>query len=353
MGRSFYTPRQTTQPQPQIASPHEEESVVKPEMPIPAYIKWSPENAFDPDSEEFFRNAVYEAIVPPPSPISPMSSASDSSSDRASSRDLSPPHFRDASEDQPSGLVSGEPHSHPDEHDASFTAPRWTTGGRAPIRRLPNIETATRTYRPLWVGANRSSELPGITTLDIGMDPPSPESSSDSDDEHENNPARLSTVHPHRVPIPPPSSIIGPRRRPVSVIQHDPTYLAAIDTGATFQPITPPQALRELFADTSEPPFVASTPVSTAGNPIPPAPTTPAADMTMAGAMFSPSPPPSVTPRLYSWTGNDSLPTLRVPESPSTGRDRDGRDRSASAGSPSGRGLRTVNGARNARWPVY
>ncbi|VDC03442.1 unnamed protein product [Peniophora sp. CBMAI 1063] len=49
------------------------------------YPTWSYDAAFDPDSEEFFADAVYEAVVNPiqqaPAPLSPIESASASSSD--------------------------------------------------------------------------------------------------------------------------------------------------------------------------------------------------------------------------------------------------------------------------------
>lgn len=348
MGRSFYSVSQPAQPQPQIASPHHEDATANPEMPIPSYRKWSEEHPFDPESEEFFNNAVYEAFLQPGSPISPMSPASlstASSSERASSRDLSPPHFRDTQEDQPSGVVSGESNGHVQEHDAPRRrAPRRSTGGHVPTRLLATrsaTRTNIRTYRPLFA-------------------------ESDSDDEHENNPAepaplplpRLRTSSITPIPLP----LVGLRTRSglASARPHDDVtpwprsthHLAPSDADTLIQPITPPQALRELFAET-EPSFIASTPVHAGAIPIPLTPSTPAANTSLAGTMISPSPPPSVTPRLYSWTGAEALPSMRIPESPSAGRERETRDRGVSTGSPPGRGLRTVNGPRNARWPVY
>lgn len=362
MGRSFYSVRQPAQPQPQIASPHHEDTTANPEMPTPSYRKWSEEHAFDPDSEEFFNNAVWEEFVQPGSPISPISPASPStasSSERASSRDLSPPHFRDTQEDQPSGAVSGELAGHIQEHDALLRRSR-STGGRPP-RRLHDF--ATRTYRPLVTNRHQDYDSPAITTFDVVMDS---FAESDSDDEHENNPAEPAPLPLPRLrtssitPIPLPSVGLRPRGGLASARPHEDltpwprsTYhLAPSEADTLLQPITPPQALRELFAET-EPSFIASTPVHPGAVPIPPTPSTPAANGSVGGAMISPSPPPSVTPRLYSWTGADALPSLRVPESPSAGRERETRDRGVSTGSPPGRGLRTVNGVRNARWPVY
>lgn len=348
MGRSFYSVSQPVQPQPQIASPHHEDATANPEMSIPSYRKWSEEHAFDPDSEEFFNNAVYEAFLQPGSPISPMSPASlstASSSERASSRDLSPPHFRDTQEDQPSGVVSGESNGHVQEHDAPRRrAHRASTGGHVPTRLLATrgaTRTGIRTYRPLFA-------------------------ESDSDDEHENNPTEPAPYPLPRLrtssitPIPLPSVGLRTRSGLASARPHDDVtpwprsthHLAPSDADTLIQPITPPQALRELFAET-EPSFIASTPVHAGAIPIPLTPSTPAANTSLTGAMISPSPPPSVTPRLYSWTGAEALPSLRIPESPSAGRERETRDRGVSTGSPPGRGLRTVNGPRNARWPVY
>ncbi|KZV65195.1 hypothetical protein PENSPDRAFT_690122 [Peniophora sp. CONT] len=55
-----------------------------PKAPACPYTTWSYDAAFDPDSEEFFADAVYEAVVcpiQPPAPLSPIESASASSSD--------------------------------------------------------------------------------------------------------------------------------------------------------------------------------------------------------------------------------------------------------------------------------
>ncbi|KAI0057441.1 hypothetical protein BV25DRAFT_1831119 [Artomyces pyxidatus] len=46
----------------------------------PSYAKWSYNNAWDPDSEEFFEDAVYEAVVPPVDPIAGLESVSSSAS---------------------------------------------------------------------------------------------------------------------------------------------------------------------------------------------------------------------------------------------------------------------------------
>lgn len=352
MGRSFYTVPQQKATEPQIASTNQQDATVDPEMST--YCKvWSPKDSFDPDSDEFFANAVYEAFLPPPSPMSPMSPASLSSeaaSDRASSRDLSPPLFRDISmESQPSGIVSGEAqHGHDAPPRPRRFIHRMSTGGLAP-RRL--TDSATRTYRPL-------ARVPTPDT-------------EDSDDEHENQPAQLelsvpapftrlrtSSINPIPLPSatsrPTPTPHFGNLREEPTLEHHSSSHLAPPELPASMvQPVTPPQALRELFA--SEPISIPRTPhhrqnsysaqvtPGYAGSP---------------GLLMDPSPPPSVTPRLYSWTSADALPSLRVPESPSAGRERDrevGRDRSASlvSGSPSARGLRTVNGVRNARWPVY
>lgn len=365
MGRSFNIVRQPAQPQPQIASPHDEDVTSNPEMSIPSYRKWSEEHAFDPDSAEFFSNAVWEAFVSPSSPVSPISPASlssASSSERVSSRDLSPPHFRDTREDQPSGVVSGGSGDHVREHNASRQRHhfRMTTGGLAP-RRLP--DAATRTYRPLMGSHHQDSDYPGITTLDAVMDP---STDSDSDDENKNNPDEPAPFPLPRLrtssitPIPLPSADLRARGGLSNTRPHEDItpwtrsthHLAPSEAGTLIQPITPPQALRELFAET-EPSFIASTPVHAGAISIPATPSTPAANMNSVGTMISPSPPPSVTPRLYSWTGGDALPSLRVPESPSAGRERESRDRGVLTGSPPGRGLRTVNGVRNARWPVY
>ncbi|KAN0130905.1 hypothetical protein V8E53_011283 [Lactarius tabidus] len=203
MGRTFSS---TVTAAPVVISPGDSHDEI--------YTRWSYENAWDPDDDAFFKDAVYEAIVSPTplEPMTPIDSSDDSSSassGRGTPAELPP--------------VAGQ--VLPSDHEVN----RWLDGTSpssnatdAPASAHPGVSVHTSEITPIQLP--QSHHLRGA----------------------------ISTVYQPTLPS---------------------------------RPVTPPSA-----------------PLQSVPIPV----------MTPNGDAMQPSPPPSVSPRIYNW----SINTHPVPESP-------------------------------------
>ena len=240
---------------------------VEPEPQHPALQKWSYWNAFDPDSEEFFNNedAVYEAFIDPADRIPvavarPVSTVIDvestSSSEPSSGR--------------------GTPMQEDADDIARPRVHRITTGGI----RIPSTTTVPdAALGGLPREASMVRLISNLTEAIVAATGPSstPE------------PAPIEIRQETRPPI---------RERVVTYLDLPEEEEEEEEASRTPSPEPDIRAMRSFPA----------TPVR---------PSTPPAQVT---PLFVPSPPPSVTPRLYSWstlTGSGSP----LPASPLTNRD--------------------------------
>ncbi|KAJ7187914.1 hypothetical protein C8R46DRAFT_1205144 [Mycena filopes] len=212
--------------------------------PEPVYSNWSVHNAFDPDSDEFFSNAVYEAFV------------------------------------EPGEMDRGE---HPVE----------TSSAGSDTEGSPVINT-------IW---------------DRLVENVAPEAAVQDESMLADIPGYARTTYPHRavevdadtVMIHADEDSARPRAVTVSI--------------STSPPIHPPSALRNSTTATDlerasipAAPHEPSTPSPTSASASPASPRTPPALYAHAHAhvqLMTPSPPPTVSPRIYMW----GAPT-RVPASP-------------------------------------
>ncbi|KAI0044815.1 hypothetical protein FA95DRAFT_213556 [Auriscalpium vulgare] len=114
-----------------------------PDAHIPSYANWSYQNAWDPDSDEFFEDAVYEAFLIPGEPITPVASSdgsSASSSGRGTPTGAPPPLGEDSSNDAflhwvtrmvPDSLLASRPP--PQSPGAHLSRPRSQSAATAPL----------------------------------------------------------------------------------------------------------------------------------------------------------------------------------------------------------------------------
>ena len=232
---------------------------VEPEPQHPPLQRWSYWNAFDPDADEFFENddAVYEAFIDPASRVLLPTDASIPVVDV----DVS-----SSSEASSSGRGTPMEVEDTDEDDARPRVRRVTTGGIR-VSRFAAIDAALQ--------ASRRDGTPARYRIPEEEEAP-----------------RTPEPEPERAPRTP----AAPEARP-SVRERVVTYLDYPEEPSR-SPSPSPEQLRVLRT-------IPSRPVR---------PSTPPAQMT---PLFAPSPPPSVTPRLYSW----STLTAPAPASPLSNRD--------------------------------
>ena len=271
MGRTFSS-TVTVTAAPVVISPGDSHDEI-----YPHYTRWSYENAWDPDSDAFFKDAVYEAVVStiPLEPITPVDSSDDSSS--ASSGRGTPAELPPV----PGQVL-------PSDHEVN----RWLDGtspsdnAAAALDGLPPLPTPRR---------HSTSEPRRRTTQSLGVSPAAferfharrlsrarvvqylpafvPDSDSDTDAPASARPGV--SVH---------TSEITPIQLPLS---HHPR--GAWQNTLPSRPITPPPA---------------------------PVQSVPIPAMTPNGDALQPSPPPSVSPRIYNWSINAAYPAVPAPESP-------------------------------------
>jgi hypothetical protein len=268
MGRTF-SPAVTATPV--IVGPVESHD----EM-YPHYPPWSYENAWDPDSDAFFKDAVYEAPVPtlPLEPITPVESSDGSmpsldSSGRATPAELPPvpgqiSHLNQDMElwfeptavaSNPSAIDGLPPLPVPRRHSTSEL--------RSAMPQPPFVSSAAfeRIY------ARQFNRARGSQHMTDG------ESDTDA-------PVSL------RPGVSVRTSEITPIQLPSSQSHHPRTAIsAALQRPRLARPLTPP-------------------PAATTSNPV--------MTTTPSGEAVQPSPPPSVSPRIYNWTAA----VHSAPESP-------------------------------------
>ena len=268
MGRTF-SPAVTASPV--IVGPVESHD----EM-YPHYPRWSYENAWDPDSDAFFKDAVYEAPVPtlPLEPITPVESSDGSSlgsSGRATPAELPPV----PGQIPPSSLSDMDLWFDHAAVASNVPAIDGLPPLPAPPRRHSTSELRSAVPQPPFVSSaaferlyarqfNRSrvsqqhisalvtdgeSDMEGPVSLRPGVS------------------VRTSEITPIQLP----SSQSHPRTAISAALQHP--HLA--------RPLTPP-------------------PAATTSNPV--------ITTTPSGEAVQPSPPPSVSPRIYNWTAVHSAP---------------------------------------------
>ncbi|RXW24811.1 hypothetical protein EST38_g1016 [Candolleomyces aberdarensis] len=304
MGRALYsktyrsTPAVRTEPEPVV------DTICQ---------KWSAWNKFDPDSDEFFVDAEYEAfIVPPVQPtlqepvhdgppapeamtfdsVSVSDSSSDSSSDGASSDGGSP---MATGPDDPAAMIAD---AYP---NLTLTAEQWE-------QRIRSSSSATEEWlndfaRPTFqrLGADDAVNLrDGASREEPAGDRP-----------YRANRPRSVSAAPALVPL----SELLTQSRPADVHQ------GQIPTPPLSPPLPEPVNARPTNTP-ARPRSRSTSPVREA----PPldAPTTPQRANVRGSTQtaLSPSPPPSVSPRFYSWQ-NHPIPAL--PTSPTVIRgNRDG-----------------------------
>jgi len=265
MGRTFSS---TDTSAPVVISPGDSHDEI--------YTRWSYENPWDPDSDAFFKDAVYEAVVSstPLEPMTPIDSSDDSSS--ASSGRGTPAELPPV----PGQIL-------PSDHEVN----RWLDGtspdnNAAALDGLPPLPTPRR---------HSTSEPRRRTTQSLGVSPAAferfharrlsrarvvqylPAFVPDSDSDTEAPATARPGVSLH-------TSEITPIQLPLS---HHPrgAISAAVQHTLPSRPVTPPPA---------------------------PVQSVPFPAMTPSGDAVQPSPPPSVSPRIYNW----SINTHPAPESP-------------------------------------
>jgi hypothetical protein len=246
MGRALYSLAYAV-PQPAVRT--------EPEPDVDRVGRWSAWNRFDPDSDDFFQDAEYEAFIDDPVSV------------ERSRAQMSPvPTVAEAASD---GLDSG------DSSDSEQSTPMLVRPVVVDVRLL-NDGGFSRSARSVALG--RSASLSPVHS------PVSPQNS----DQLGNPPF-----------IPPPSF-----RQPSPDIIMEPESPAAPRRGSPFRRtvnIVPISASRIQIQPATRSP----SPDSPA---TPPSLTTP---LRQSRQMLTPSPPPSITPRFYSWQTHaiPSLPT--------------------------------------------
>lgn len=284
---------------------------VEPEQPHPPCEKWTYWNAFDPDSDEFFDrdDAVYEAFVPhdgivlPHSPTVIDVPSSGSSSEASSSGSGSPT-------EDPGRDLSTEEIDLALRREADLIRLRTTREDEILQRVAEAREAFADSGLPIPdipVDADPASVLRYVRGLDgisrhastqavreRVLPPPSPSGPRDpslrlsatAGDSERVETTREQTSSARGIPVAAPSTLSATAVTPTHSIPDRPT--------------TPPHNIGLLTTQ------LLSTPASRS----------PALDA-------SPSPPPTVTPRLYSWSSRNPAPA--TPVSPGPLRNRDAR----------------------------
>jgi hypothetical protein len=280
MGRTF-SPAVTATPV--IVGPVESHD----EM-YPHYPRWSYENPWDPDSDAFFKDAVYEAPVPalPLEPITPVESSDGSSLDssgRATPAELPPVpgQISPSNQDMELWFEGTSPGGNPaaaivDGLPPLPTPRRHSTSELRSVVAQPHFVSSAaferfyaRQFNRARGGGGGSQRFSALVTTDGDL-----VSDADADAPVSLRPGvsvRTSEITPIQLPSSHPRAAIS----------------VALQHPRLARPLTPPPP-----ASTSS-----SGPVLT---------TTP------SGEAMQPSPPPSVSPRIYNWTAA----AHSAPESP-------------------------------------
>ena len=278
MGRTF-SPTVTSAPV--IVDPDESHD----EM----YPRWSYENAWDPDSDAFFKDAVYEAFVPalPLEPITPVESSDGSSLDssgRGSPAELPPVPGQISPTNQEMELwLNGA------STDSNAAATTTAVSGLPPLptpRRHSTSELRRGAPLPHFVSSaaferfytrqlNRARDLQRFPALPRDGD-------ADADTPVSSRPVPGVSVR---------TSEISPIQLPSSQSR------AAISLALQQQQQQHPTPARPHTPPPASTPSVTVTVLSTP---------------TPGGEALQPSPPPSVSPRIYNWTAA----VHSAPESP-------------------------------------
>ncbi|CAA7269225.1 unnamed protein product [Cyclocybe aegerita] len=262
----------------------------EPEPKVDVCERWGAWNRFDPDSEDFFQDAEYEAFIDPaqlqrqlPRDLSTMiaggdidiSDSSDSSDSSSDSEQGSP---MAVGPDDPAILMTGS--WSVESEEAGSADAEWRAEGNT-------------TETPMYVPGTRASVFtPGQTgvTEDVGIPVFIP-------------PASLRALTPE----------IEDGRGRDAVLPRSPTLRRTVN----ITPITVSRIREPSSRSPSPPPRRRAT----AGE-APVVPSTPPTASYMGQTMLSPSPPPSITPRFYSWQHH---PIPAIPSSPTLARGtRDG-----------------------------
>ena len=271
MGRSLFSLTYTA-PEPSVRT--------APEPKVDLCERWSSWSHFDPDSEDFFQDAEYEAFVDPAqlererAEIAAMAAAEGSTSDSSDSSDAS-----DSDRGSPMAVGSDDP---ADLIAGATRRAQWAA-----------IVDARMEVDAEWRPTTDRATSPMVYTT-------SPVYVSDM-------PALIPVDQSGNLPFIPPAVFRAPT--PTRVIDDETDSPSASPRSATLRRtfnITPINVSRVQVE-----PLTRSPSPETPGSPVTPPPHTPAAYR--QHAQMTPSPPPSVTPRFYSWQ-NHPLPA--IPTSP-------------------------------------
>ncbi|KAF9006164.1 hypothetical protein BDQ17DRAFT_1352880 [Cyathus striatus] len=261
----------------------------EPEPVVDRCERWSVTNPFDPDSDEFFSNAEYEAFIDPVQFASQQSQGeslvvvdgpSDTSSSENSPTDAVSPMA--IGPDDPAVLL-----------DHSFTATEWQQ-----LLETDSAESELLRDRPYPTSRRALSIL-------------AQRSASSGQSTEQNN----ATIEALRVNRPRSLSLLPPSL-PTSI-----RNAGAAESNAASSPLSPiiirPANLTPL-----------NIPVNVSSTPSPMTPETPSPSTSSAQTsqftpmqMITPSPPTTVSPRVYSWQRH-AIPA--IPTSPTLARYRDG-----------------------------
>ena len=272
MGRTLFSQSYSTVPAVRI----------EPEPTVDLCEKWSMWNRFDPDSEDFFQDAEYEAFIDPAqyqreqeesATVAQADAATEISDSSESSSEQGSPMA--VGSDDPAILI------------ATYANPPWTGAAASVGWQSPPTDHSTVTagiaYAP-----GRMQSVFGARQYET------------EDTDHLGNPAFI-----------PPASF----REPSPGIELDPSHPSSPPHSPTLRrtvnitPITVSTNPQVVFM----PPTRSPSPDSSS--------TPPPLRHQTSTAILTPSPAPSVTPRFYSWNHHPS-PTL--PPSPSLRGNRDG-----------------------------
>ncbi|KAF8159425.1 hypothetical protein B0H34DRAFT_703400 [Crassisporium funariophilum] len=282
MGRALFS--QSYYPTPAVRT--------EPEPTLDICGRWSSYNRFDPDSEDFFQDAEYEAFIDPvqyqreqqemAATAAAEAAAESSDSSEGTVSDTGSPMA--VGSDDPATLIA-------DAYTNRISAP-WgisgPTSSAEPEWQPPIFPTANATYDSLPLLFRRAEFDSEVAQLPAFIPPPSfraPTPGNDVDMDRPASPPRSLTL-----------------RRTVDI------------TPINTSRIQIEPASRSPSPDSPEPVTPSTLPVHTMYQPRP-------QTQSMAAAL-TPSPPPSVTPRFYSWQRH-SIPA--IPSSPTLVRgNRDG-----------------------------
>ncbi|CDO69339.1 hypothetical protein BN946_scf184746.g20 [Trametes cinnabarina] len=242
---------------------------VQPEPQHPSHDKWSYDNAFDPDADEFFENddAVYEAFIDPGQQIQLPGSSFPPAAVLAAEPISSPSSSEASSSDRGSPTVPFPVHMFPtDLRPATYDALRASNDDTRlppPTPRDPALDAQIDAVRGLPSDQRVDYYLSMIEHMEVARQRQADERQRRLENLRETRP-RMRDMIPDHLPLP----------------QHQPRSATPEPVPATPRPSTPP--------------------------------------MQPASVSLSPSPPPSVTPRLYSWTTFPA--TIPPPGSPLSNR---------------------------------